>query len=141
MDTGLKTDCLFCKIVAGEIPAEKVFEDANFLAILDINPVHLGHTLLIPKIHAQTIFDLPADLLGKLGAPLQILSRAVKDATAADGINVIINNERAAGQLIDHQHTHLIPRFLNDGFKHWHGATKPTPEDLKLIAEKIRLTL
>ncbi len=131
-------DCLFCKIVAGEIPSYKIFEDDDFMAITDIQPVNLGHALLIPKAHYKNLFDLPDRLLGGLGVHLQKLALAIKTATAADGINLGMNNETAAGQLIFHAHFHIIPRFTGDGFEHWHGQTKPTPEDLTAITEKIK---
>lgn len=133
----MNTDCLFCKIVAGEIPSYKIFEDADFIGIVDIQPVNLGHALLIPKAHFNNLLDLPPELLAKLGAHLQTLSQAVKEATGADGVNVMMNNERAAGQLIFHQHSHLIPRFDSDGFEHWHGKVKPSSEDLELTRQKI----
>ncbi len=133
----MNTDCLFCKIVAGEIPSYKIFEDANFIGIVDIQPVNLGHALLIPKKHVINLLDMPPDLLAKLGDHLQNLSQAVKEAAGADGVNVIMNNERAAGQLIFHQHTHIIPRFEGDGFEHWHGKVKPTPEELEATRQKL----
>ena len=134
-------DCLFCKIVAGEIPADKVFEDEDFIAVIDIKPVNLGHVLLLPKKHYRNLLDLPADILDKLGAHLQKLSLAVKQATGADGINIGINNEGAAGQLIFHQHSHIMPRFADDGFRHWQGKENYTSEDFKKITEEIRQQL
>lgn len=134
----MEKDCLFCQIVAGEIPAERVFEDEDFIAIIDIKPVNLGHVLLIPKRHYRNLLDLPADILNKLGNHLQKLALAVKEATGADGINIGLNNEPAAGQLIFHQHSHIMPRFENDGFKHWLGKENIPLEDFKTIAEKIK---
>ncbi len=131
-------DCLFCKIINGEITAERVFENEDFIAIIDIRPVNLGHVLLIPKKHYRNLLDLPEDILSKLGTHLQKLAIAVKEATGADGINIGLNNERAAGQLIFHQHSHIMPRFENDGLRHWPGKENYTPEDFKNIAEKIR---
>lgn len=131
-------DCLFCKIIAGEIPADKVFEDEDFVAIIDIKPVNLGHVLLIPKRHYRNLLDLPADILSKLGPHLQKLAIAVKQATGADGVNIGMNNEGAAGQLIFHQHSHIMPRFTNDGYKHWQGKEDFTQTDFKNIAEEIK---
>ncbi|MBP9856303.1 MAG: HIT family protein [Candidatus Pacebacteria bacterium] len=133
----MNTDCLFCKIVAGEIPSYKIFEDADFIGIVDIQPVNLGHALLIPKKHVINLLDMPADLLAKLGTHLQTLSQAVKEVVQADGVNVIMNNERAAGQLIFHQHSHIIPRFTNDGLEPWHNKVKPTPEELEATRQKL----
>ena len=134
-------DCLFCKIVIGEISSDKVFEDADFIAIADIQPVNLGHILLIPKKHSRNLFDTSEELLEKIGPHLQALAVAVKAATRADGINIVMNNEPAAGQLIMHTHFHIIPRFTGDGFEHWHGKTVPTPAELTQITEKIKSQL
>lgn len=133
----MESNCLFCKIVAGEIPADTVYADDDFLAFLDINPINLGHTLLIPRKHFRNLFDLPEPLLAKAAPNLQKIATAVKQATKADGINLGMNNEPAAGQLIFHAHFHIIPRFAGDGVKHWQGKTKPTAEALKAIGEKI----
>lgn len=114
MDTD--PNCLFCKIASGEIPAHKVYEDDQFLAFLDINPVNLGHTLLIPKTHAENLFELTEEILNRLGEQLQKVGQAVKEGTDADGLNIMMNNGTAAGQVIFHAHIHLIPRFQDDGF-------------------------
>ena len=119
---------------------EKIFEDENFFAILDIKPVNLGHVLLIPKAHHQNLFDLPDNLLRDLGLHIQKLAKAVKEATDADGINIGMNNEPAAGQLVMHQHTHIIPRFSGDGFEHWHGQ-EAKAEELQAMREKIKTCL
>jgi histidine triad (HIT) family protein len=133
-------NCIFCKIIKGEIPAEKIYEDENFLAFLDITPVNHGHTLLIPKNHYENIYVLPEDILSKISPFFKKIAMAVKKATNADGINIGMNNEGAAGQVIPHAHFHIMPRFLNDGYILWHGK-EATPEELKENAEKIRQTL
>ena len=132
----MDTNCLFCKMVTGEIPVEKVWEDESFMAIVDIKPINLGHLLLIPKTHSNNLLDMPEEALTKVGHHLQNLAKAVKDATQADGINIGMNNEAAAGQLIMHAHFHIIPRFKGDGFEHWHGK-EVAVEDLKDIRQKI----
>jgi len=134
-------DCLFCKIIAGEIPAKKVYEDDNFFAFLDINPVNLGHTLVVPKQHFVNIFDIPETTTTQIGPVIKKLAQAVKDGTQADGVNIVINNETAAGQIIFHAHVHIIPRYLNDGFQHWKGAGGHTEKDFKKMQEKITSTL
>jgi histidine triad (HIT) family protein len=136
----MDTNCLFCKIVAREIPAEKVWEDESFMAIVDIKPINLGHLLLIPKTHSTNLLDMSEKLLSQVGPRLQTLAKAVKAATGADGINIGMNNERAAGQLIMHSHFHIIPRFEGDGFEHWHGK-EVMADDLKNIGEQIKLAL
>jgi histidine triad (HIT) family protein len=107
--------CIFCKIIAGEIPSTKVFEDESVLAFLDIGPLSEGHTLLIPKEHAATLDELSADACCSLIRQLPSLCRAVSGAVEAAGYNVLINNGRAAGQLVDHVHFHIIPRQRGDG--------------------------
>ena len=112
-------DCIFCKIVAGEIPAPKVYEDEKCLAFLSIDPANHGHTLLIPKTHYRNWFETPDDILEHLAVQLKKIGIAIKIATNADGINLITNLEKAAGQVVFHTHIHIIPRYENDGFKPW----------------------
>ncbi len=108
-------ECLFCKIVAGEIPSQKVYEDENHLAFLDINPRNPGHTLVIPKKHYETIMNMPDEEAGRLFQTVKRLAAAIKKAMNADGISIAQSNERAAGQVIPHVHFHVIPRFLSEG--------------------------
>lgn len=132
-----KEDCLFCKIVRGEIPSHKVYEDEAFVAFLDINPVNPGHTLIVPKEHSENILDMSEAPLTGIGAIIQKIARAVKTATEADGINVTMNNGQAAGQLVPHAHTHVIPRISADGYEQWKGKVKPTDEEFTATKEKI----
>ena len=112
-------DCIFCKIIANEIQAAKVYEDSEFLAFLDIHPVRPGHTLVVPKAHHER-FDLtPPEVVAKLWQLVQKVSAGVARATQAEGYNVSINNGRAAGQVIFHTHVHIIPRVLKDGLVLW----------------------
>jgi histidine triad (HIT) family protein len=129
-------DCLFCKIVAKEIPAEVIYEDDAVLAILDITPVNPGHVLVLPKKHVRNIFDIEPGDWGAVMERVRLLSPAVRDATAAEGINIHVNNEPAAGQIIFHSHVHIIPRYENDGREHWHGK-KAATEELRAMREKI----
>lgn len=131
-------DCLFCKIVAGEIPAHKVYEDDKFIAFLDIKPVNPGHALIIPKAHYRNLFDMPSDLMSELGPLIKKIALAVKEATKAEGINIGWNNEPAAGQLIYHSHTHIMPRFEGDGFEHWRGKSQPTTEKFIELTKDIQ---
>ena len=112
-------DCIFCKIVRGEIPSAKVLENEKVLAFLDINPVSRGHTLVIPKTHYGSFPEMPLDVLAALGEALQKIGDAVKSQLDFAGFNVLLNNDRAAGQLIDHSHFHLIPRNIGDGVMDW----------------------
>lgn len=106
--------CLFCKIVKGELPSSTVLETDDAVAFLDINPVIPGHLLVVPKAHHADITELPADLAGHVGSLLPRLCRAVKAATGAEGLNVVVNNGRVAGQTVGHGHWHVIPRFEDD---------------------------
>ncbi len=130
-------DCLFCKIIKGEIPSVKVYEDENSIAFLDINPINRGHTLLIPKEHSRNIFDIKEETFKNLIPTLQKISLAVKKGTNADGINIGINNEPVAGQVVFHTHIHIIPRFEQDGLKSWQGEQYKNGE-MEKVAEKIK---
>ena len=108
--------CVFCQIVRGELSCQRIFEDDDFLAFLDHSPRYPGHSLLIPKVHVQTILDLPPDLSAPLVARTQRLSRAVEKALDAGGFFVAINNR--LGQSVPHLHVHVIPRRKGDRFSH-----------------------
>ncbi len=108
-------DCLFCKIVAGEIPAKKVYEDANSFAFLDINPRNPGHTLVIPKKHYETLFDMPENEAAELFKIVKKMADVCKSGVKADGISIGQSNGRAAGQIVQHLHFHVIPRFNTEG--------------------------
>jgi len=112
-------DCIFCKIVRGEMPSSRVFETEKILAFLDINPVSKGHTLVIPKTHYAGFSEIPADILTEVGKALQKIGHAARTHLGSDGFNVLLNNGRAAGQLVDHAHFHLVPRSLGDGVMGW----------------------
>ena len=131
-------DCLFCKIVAGEIPATKIYEDEDTLAFLDANPVNPGHTLVIPKKHSRNIFDIEKEDLLNVTNNIQKVAKAIKEGLSPDGINIISNNEPVAGQVIFHTHIHIVPRFTGDGFEHWKGTTYDEGEG---VAEKIKARL
>ena len=113
-----RSDCIFCKIVHGEIPSARILETGDAVAFLDINPINHGHTLLVPKVHHAHLSELTEAVAAQAGSLLPRLCRAITAATGADGLNVIVNNGRAAGQTIDHCHWHIIPRF-NDDSVNW----------------------
>jgi histidine triad (HIT) family protein len=129
--------CIFCKIVNGEIPSAKILETVDVLAFLDINPVNRGHTLLVPKAHHANLSELPDAVAGAAGSLLPRLCRAVVAATGADGLNVIVNNGRAAGQTVDHGHWHIIPRFAGDAVN-WPWPHSPYVGD-ELAQMKFRI--
>jgi histidine triad (HIT) family protein len=120
--------CIFCKIAAGAIPSAKVLETAEAMAFLDINPVNHGHTLLVPKAHHAYLSQLPEAVAGAVGSLLPRLCRAIKAATGADGLNIIVNNGQVAGQTVDHCHWHIIPRFAGDAVN-WPWPHSPYIDD------------
>jgi len=134
-------DCIFCQIVSGSIPAEKVFETEHFLAILDIHPIAPGHTLVYPREHHETLLDLPPDQVGELFASVQKVGREVVRTQGAEGWNMFVNNHKCAGQAIPHVHVHVIPRKTGDGVR-FHWDPKPCKDgELTTIAEAIRTSL
>lgn len=132
--------CIFCQIAAGESPAEKIYEDENCFAFLDITPNNPGHCLLIPKKHFENLFDIEEKELSFLMGVLKKVSLAVKQGVKAEGINIGINNGVVAGQVVLHLHIHIIPRYVNDGLISWHGREYKEGE-MKMTAEKIRKAL
>jgi histidine triad (HIT) family protein len=134
-------DCIFCKIVKGRLPGEKVYEDGEVLAFLDIKPVNIGHTLIIPKEHFKNIYETPEKVACELMRIAKKVSIAVKKELKADGVNVTMNNDSAAGQIIFHTHLHVIPRMKEDGFEMWHGRRDYREGEAKEIAEKISRAL
>lgn len=135
------TDCIFCKIVAGTLPSSKVYEDGEVLAFLDIAPVNIGHTLVIPKKHFVDIHDTPETTLCAMMHAAKKVAKAIKKMVGAEGINININNEPAAGQIIFHTHLHVIPRYTEDGFKLWHGRRGYNEGERDEIAQKITQAL
>jgi histidine triad (HIT) family protein len=109
------TDCVFCKIRDGQIPSIKIYEDDRTLAFMDIHPLNAGHCLVIPRAHAATLFEAePVDLQAAITAA-QKVARALREALAPDGLNMLQANGAAAFQSVPHFHLHLIPRWNNDG--------------------------
>ena len=108
-------DCIFCKIVSGEIPSVKVYEDDRVFAFMDINPINDGHVLVIPKAHAATIDEIAeVDFLAVMSATHK-LAAAVKEALNPEGINLLQLNGKAANQVVPHLHVHIVPRWFGDG--------------------------
>ena len=126
-------DCIFCKIIRGEIPSAKILESDSVLAFLDINPVSKGHTLVIPKTHYGTFPEIPVGVLAVLGEALQKIGMAVKSKLNFAGFNILLNNDRAAGQLIHHSHFHLIPRNLEDGVMDWPPVRPYAEGELEVV--------
>jgi len=131
-------DCIFCKIVAGQIPCAKVLEDDAALAFLDIGPLAVGHALLIPKAHYETVDQMPADVAAAVLRHLPALARAVRAATGATGVNVLQNNGRSAHQAVPHVHFHIIPRREGDAWHFNWPAGKYGPGEMDDMARRIR---
>jgi histidine triad (HIT) family protein len=135
------SDCIFCKIVAGEIPSAKVYDDDLVYSFLDINPINAGHALVIPKKHYETFFDVPTDELIACTVAAQKLGKAIFEAVEAQGMNLLQNNYRAAGQLIWHAHFHLIPRYKKDGFLTKWDSKQYAAGELEDTVNKIKARL
>ena len=104
-------NCIFCKILADEIPSSVVYEDDMFRAILDVNPAAKGHVIILPKKHAANIFELPDEEASKILIVARKIAKALKETYHCDGVNILQNNGEAAGQTVFHLHVHVIPRF------------------------------
>jgi histidine triad (HIT) family protein len=134
------TDCVFCRIVAGDLPATFVYRDDDVVGFLDLFPVVPGHTLIVPRRHATDLLDCPGELAGRLLAASARVAAAVLAATGADGFNVWSANGHAAGQTVFHLHLHVLPRFAADQF----GLRFPiergeaTRAELEAMAVRIR---
>lgn len=129
--------CIFCKIIAGEIPSLKVFEDDRVYAFLDIGPLAEGHLLVIPKEHYETLDRMPGELAGVVTSHLPRLAKAVVSASGAEGYNVLQNNGKCAGQEVDHVHFHIIPRVGSDDLGYRWNAKKYEEGRDKQMQKKI----
>jgi histidine triad (HIT) family protein len=136
--SGGAAGCDFCAIVSGETEAHVVFEDDDSLAFLDNRPLFPGHSLLIPREHRETIWDLPDDLLATLFRNARLLSQAVRDAMGAQGAFVAANN--VVSQSVPHFHVHLVPRNRKDGLRgfFWPRTKYESHEDAERAAEAVR---
>lgn len=134
-------DCIFCEIVAGNIPAAKVYEDAHVFAFMDIAPANPGHTLVIPKQHYRNIFDMPAEVGSKIMQAAIPIANAIKTALKPDGLNLFQSNEPAASQTVFHFHLHLIPRWEGDPLRLPWRPSEGDMEEIGNVATKIRNAL
>ena len=132
-------NCIFCKIIAGEIPATIVHEDDDLLVIMDIGPIVKGHALVVSKKHCDPVTETPDDLLAKLHVAAKRIAAAQMNGLGADGVNIMQNNGKAAGQEVPHIHVHVIPRFSKDGH-HWNWSAKKYDDfdEMNALAEKMR---
>jgi histidine triad (HIT) family protein len=133
-----KSDCIFCKLANGEIPTRSIYEDEDFNVILDMNPATKGHALILPKQHADNLYDLPDDVAAKILPLAKKLATKVTEALKADGFNLVQNNKECAGQTVNHFHLHLIPRYENDGQRILWNPTTPSAEELDATLNTIK---
>ena len=135
--TLIVNECIFCKIIRGELPSSTVFENEEVIAFLDIMPLSKGHTLVVPKTHSENLETTPAEIMMKLGPVLKKLSRAVTEATGASAVNLLLSNGKAAGQIVPHLHFHIIPRTDDDGMSFETKRRKYTGEEMENYRNKI----
>ena len=130
-------NCIFCKIVAGQVPCTKLYEDEDDLAFLDINPVTYGHTLVISKEHYSTFLSTPKAIMNKVMNVAQRIGQVQIEQLGAKGVNILINSYEAAGQVVPHFHVHVIPRYTaKDGFRLEFKELKDV--NLPKVAEEIK---
>ncbi|MFN4152872.1 MAG: HIT family protein [Candidatus Sericytochromatia bacterium] len=137
------SDCIFCKIISGEYASSKVYEDDDCLAFLDIQPVNIGHVLVIPKIHKQFIHELDDELAGKLISVANRVNRALRKTNLnCEAVNYFLADGESAGQEVFHTHLHCFPRYKNDGFglkfSKEYFTRKPDREYLNKVALEIK---
>lgn len=130
-------DCVFCGIIAGRIPCHRIFEDGDTIAFLDIAPLADGHTLVVPKLHAARLHELPSGVVGAVAANLGRIASRVVQAVGAAGYNVLQNNGAVSGQAVEHVHFHVIPRNAGDGLGFRWNAQQRAPEQLAALRQKI----
>jgi histidine triad (HIT) family protein len=131
-------DCLFCKIVAGEIPSKRIYEDGHYLAFLDIFPANRGHTLVIPKAHFVDIHSMPAEVYGGIAATAKKIADLLQEKLGSEGTTIFQMNREAGWQTVFHAHMHVIPRWSGDGLhKPWDIAQA---DDAELVALQTLLT-
>jgi len=130
-------DCLFCKIARKEIPATVVHENDRIVVFMDIKPVNAGHMLIVPKKHFDDYASTSEEALREMAVAAKRLGKAAMDALGAPGFNLAVNNGRVAGQLVDHVHLHVIPRFEGDGHELWHGEAYKEGE-MEAVADKLK---
>jgi histidine triad (HIT) family protein len=130
-------NCIFCKIIANEIPAQVVYEDSFSLAFLDINPINRGHVLVVPKEHYRDFNEASVEVLKNLIRTAKLVAETLSAAVGADGFIVSTNNGRAAGQEVMHLHFHVIPRFNDDHLHAWPGRQYKDEQEIKYVADSI----
>ena len=131
-------DCLFCRIVSGELPAERVAEDERTVAFMDINPWTRGHALVVPRAHSRNLYDIGEDDLHDTAAAAKRLAVRMRDRLGCDGVNLLNSCEPAAWQTVFHFHVHVIPRYDGDPLKLPGGPRETGPDELAEVAAELR---
>ena len=130
----IKNDCIFCMIANGDLPTNTIYEDEDFRVIFDASPATLGHALILPKVHVANVYEIPDELQAKAYILAKKVAAALTEVFKADGVNILQNNNPAAGQSVFHFHIHVIPRKEGDGaMMSW----KPGEPDLPTLQEAI----
>lgn len=132
-----KNDCIFCKIANGEIPSRTLYEDEEFRVILDMGPATKGHALILPKEHADNLYELPEKTAGHAMILAKRMAAQLTEKLHCDGFNLVQNNGECAGQTILHFHLHLIPRYSDDNQNLLWNPTSPSAEELDAVWEQI----
>ncbi len=134
----MKNDnCIFCKLAAGDIPTNTIYEDELFRVILDNGPATKGHALILPKDHAENLYELPDELAMQVMVLAKKMAVRMKEKLFCDGLNIVQNNGEMAGQTVMHYHLHLIPRYRGDGQRILWKPTTVTQEELQSVVEQI----
>jgi len=132
-------DCLFCKIIDNKLASKKIYEDDDNIAILDINPASPGHVLVIPKKHVENIFNVDNLDLRRTIEIVKLIAEKLKKELNTNNINIIVNNGRTAGQIVDHLHFHIVPRFENDKIDFRIPRYEMTQEQFDEIQKKLNI--
>ncbi len=140
-ETHLDADCIFCKIILGEIPSFKIFEDDEILAFMDVNPIAPGHVLIVPKHHSKDIMETPPEWVGKAFAGAGRVARAVRKTLVPDGINIVQANGPGAKQSVFHLHVHVIPRTMDDGLTMNWELVPGDMDGIGKLAERIKANM
>ncbi len=131
----MKDDCIFCKLANGVFPTNSIYEDEDFNVILDLAPASKGHALILPKQHADNLYELPDETAGKALVLAKKLAKTMKEKLGCDGLNVVQNNGTVAGQTVFHFHVHLIPRYEDDGQSIAWNPREESTEELTAVRE------
>ncbi len=130
--------CIFCKIVKGEIPAYKIYEDDEFLAFLDISQASVGHALVVTKKHYDNVLEMEEDVAGRLFSLSVKLAKQIKKNLNVSGVNILNNSGESAGQSVMHAHVHIIPRYENDTVTFRFTKNQLSDSELLTLAERIK---